>query len=417
MGCDDYPDITFEQAALWTQIAKASDGDVDSYVIEAHANNEEITEKGFLQHADLPQPLTLEGARRDLAAAQSPTRIATLVDGAEAMRVLALKIGAGLDEQNNWCEYKLDAERTGGAMLDNSAPHGGDRRSSRQDVYLKLPDYGIAYHDSKRWRSLARIPESDYRAYIDETRSAGKEITEADLLRIAKRVDRDQDQRRRQREQADIAPEPALITLASYEDWLPTQPDCDLLLTDPLYLTDVDDIDQFANEWLPQALAKVKSTGRAYICIGSYPAELRAYLNIATPKHLILDDVLGWTYRNTIGPQPTYGYKRNWQAILYYRGTDAGPLDCPLMVEQFSMHDIGAPTAPTTGRWHTWQKPDTLAERFIRHATQPGDLVLDPFTCTGTFILAAARLGRQAYGCEIDPDNLAIAIERGCQHV
>jgi hypothetical protein len=379
MGCDDYPDV--------------------------------------LKYATPPQPFSLDKARKLLAQAQSPTDITTLVDGAEAMRVLAEKIGAGLDEQNNWCEYKLDAERAGGMMLNEKIPHGGDRKSSYYDSNLTLEDCGINNHKSQRWRMIARIPAIEYRAYIDETRAAGnKELSEAELLRIAKRVDRDEDQRRRQREQADTAPQPAIITLAGYADWLPTQPDCDLLLTDPPYATDVDDVGQFANEWLPVALAKVKPTGRAYICIGSYPDELRAYLNIAPPGHLILDDVLGWTYRNTIGPQPTYGYKRNWQAILYYRGVDAGPLDCPLMVEQFSMHDIGAPTAPTTGRWHSWQKPDLLAERFVRHATKPGDLVLDPFTCTGTFILAAARLGRLAYGCEIDPENLAIAIERGCRH-
>jgi site-specific DNA-methyltransferase (adenine-specific) len=55
-----------------------------------------------------------------------------------------------------------------------------------------------------------------------------------------------------------------------------------------------------------------------------------------------------------------------------------------------------------------------LAEKFVRHSTRPGDLVVDPFACTGTHILAAAKLGRIGAGCEIDSENMEIAIKRGC---
>jgi hypothetical protein len=358
-----------------------------------------------------------ERAELEVANTASFDRLKTIRDEANALEHYARNARLGRRRQNRVAAIRLRAERACGGMLAASSVGPGNPQWS-QSATNTLPT-GITKSQSSRWQMLAVVPDPDFEDYLadaNDTDDGTTELTQADLLRIAKRLMRDDDQRRRQQQQANLAPEAAIIQFASYADWLPTQPDCDLLLTDPPYATDVDDVEQFANEWLPMALAKVKPGGRAYICIGSYPNELRAYLNIPTPEHLILDDVLGWTYRNTIGPQPTYSYKRNWQAILYYRGTDAAPLDCPLMVEQFSMHEIGAPTAPTTGRWHTWQKPDILAERFIRHATKPGDLVLDPFTCTGTFILAAARLGRLAYGCEIDPDNLAIAIERGCRH-
>lgn len=58
----------------------------------------------------------------------------------------------------------------------------------------------------------------------------------------------------------------ALDFIAGFED-----DTFDLLLTDPPYSTDVEDIEAFAAERLPLALAKVKPTGRAYICIGAYP--------------------------------------------------------------------------------------------------------------------------------------------------
>jgi len=202
------------------------------------------------------------------------------------------------------------------------------------------------------------------------------------------------------------------IQLASYETWLEQQPLCDLLITDPPYSTDVDDIESFAQAWLPKALAKVKSTGRAYVCIGSYPKELKAYLSVAAS--LEVRQVLVWSYKNTMGPSPLFDYKNNWQAILYFYGEDAPSLDCPLMNEQFSVQEINAPDGRMGDRYHMWQKPLELAERLIRHSTKKGDIVLDCFAGTGTFLLAANSLGRVAYGCDISSEMLAIAEKRGC---
>jgi len=92
-------------------------------------------------------------------------------------------------------------------------------------------------------------------------------------------------------------------------------------------------------------------------------------------------------------------------------------LDCPIMTEQFSVQDINAPDGRLGDRFHAWQKPIEIAERFIRHSTNPGETVVDPFCCTGTFILAASRLGRIGVGCDNNMDNLKIAIERGCNLV
>ena len=202
---------------------------------------------------------------------------------------------------------------------------------------------------------------------------------------------------------------PPRVEVTDCIDWLLRQDPCDLLLTDPPYLTDVDDINAFAKRWLPTALDKVKPTGRAYVCVGAYPRELHAYCSVRMP-----DQILVWTYRNTMGPATKDRYKLNWQAILYYVGKDAPPLNCDSLNELFSVQDINAPDGRQGDRFHEWQKPLELAERIIKHATMPGELVLDPFCCTGSFLLAASSLGRFARGCDISQANLAIAIERGC---
>lgn len=208
---------------------------------------------------------------------------------------------------------------------------------------------------------------------------------------------------------ATVVEQDALDFLAALRD-----EGADLLLTDPPYMTDVPDIAAFAASWVPLALSKVKSTGRAYICTGPYPEELRAYLSVLLGQTAMsLGNVLVWTYRNTLGPSPTHTYKANWQAIFYLYGRDAPALNCPLMNEQFSVQDISAPDGRVGDRYHAWQKPEDLAERLIRHSSEPGAMVVDPFAGTGTFLKVAAMLGRFAFGADVNRDMLKICAERG----
>lgn len=189
----------------------------------------------------------------------------------------------------------------------------------------------------------------------------------------------------------------------------------DLLLTDPPYSTDIDDIVSFAAKWLPLALAKVKRTGRAYVCIGAYPAELLAYLSVLQRQDkFIVDAPLIWTYRNTLGVTPKMKYNLNYQMVLHLYSPDSRPLDNSITNEMFSVQDINAPDGRLGDRFHAWQKPDELARRLIKHSTLPGERILDPFACTGTFPLMAARMERWAEACDINADNLRIAQSRGC---
>jgi DNA modification methylase len=188
----------------------------------------------------------------------------------------------------------------------------------------------------------------------------------------------------------------------------------DLLITDPVYITDVDNIIEFS-KWALLALKKVKPDGKAYICTGPYPQELSAYLTVLLSQDKFeISNILVWTYRNTLGPSPKKGYKNNWQAIFYLVGKNTDDLNCPVMLEQFSVQDINAPDGRLGNRFHAWQKPDELADRLIRHSTKENDIVIDPFSGTGTFLISAAKLNRIAFGCDNNLEILSIAKERGC---
>lgn len=72
----------------------------------------------------------------------------------------------------------------------------------------------------------------------------------------------------------------------------------------------------------------------------------------------------------------------------------------------WSVQDITASDGRHGNRYHTWKKPDELARRLVVHASSEYDKILDPFTCTGTFVLASARLNRIPFGCDISLDSI-----------
>jgi len=191
----------------------------------------------------------------------------------------------------------------------------------------------------------------------------------------------------------------------------------DLLLTDPPYSTDLDNVDEFINTWLLTALDKVKETGRAFICIGAYPIEIYSYLKVLLKTNWIVDNPLVWTYRNTLGVTPKMKYNLNYQFVLHLYKEKSNPLDNRITNEMFSVQDINAPDGRVGDRYHTWQKPNELAIRLINHTTKENNIIIDPFACTGTFILNGANLGRKTYGCDIDTNAINIAYERGCKKV
>ena len=61
---------------------------------------------------------------------------------------------------------------------------------------------------------------------------------------------------------------------------------------------------------------------------------------------------------------------------------------------------------------HPTQKPVALLERILLAATNEGDLVLDPFSGSGTTLISALTLRRQAIGCELSIDFVNLSLRR-----
>ena len=62
--------------------------------------------------------------------------------------------------------------------------------------------------------------------------------------------------------------------------------------------------------------------------------------------------------------------------------------------------------------FHGCQMPEQLLARIIRTSSNPGDIVLDPFSGSGTTLAVAKKLGRQWLGCELSEEYVRAATER-----
>ena len=95
----------------------------------------------------------------------------------------------GMEARNEASEIMLIAERRIGKMLQVFPKHEGGRpseTSTTREPVSTLADVGIGKKQSSRWQSMARVPEEQFRLWVDETREAGKELTEGALIKLGR---------------------------------------------------------------------------------------------------------------------------------------------------------------------------------------------------------------------------------------
>jgi len=61
---------------------------------------------------------------------------------------------------------------------------------------------------------------------------------------------------------------------------------------------------------------------------------------------------------------------------------------------------------------HPTQKPEGLIERMVLASSEEGDLVVDPFSGSGTTLRVCQQLDRKAIGIEINPDYVQMTQDR-----
>jgi modification methylase len=174
--------------------------------------------------------------------------------------------------------------------------------------------------------------------------------------------------------------------------------------------------DDFTRAWLMAARRVMKPSATLWV-IGSYHNIFRVGTILQDLGFWILNDVV-WRKTN---PMPNFRGRRftNAHETMIWAAREAGAKGYTFNYEALKAgnEDVQVRSDWTiplcTGeerlkggdgkKLHPTQKPEALLARVILSSSRPGDLVLDPFSGTGTTGAAAKRLGRQFIGIERDP--------------
>lgn len=238
--------------------------------------------------------------------------------------------------------------------------------------------------------------------------------------------------------------------------WLATLADqtADLVFADPPYNLKKANWDTFASQddyidwslqWIQQAARILKPSGSLYIMGFS---EILADLKRPSLKYFQACRWLVWHYKNKANLGNDWG--RAHESILVLRKSANAKINMDSIRIPYGNHTLKYPVHPQAAtsqygkgtphdRWtphplgakpkdvieipttcngmaektkHPTQKPEELMRKLLFAASDRGDMVIDPFSGSGTTLVVAEQSGRRWLGCDINLEYNAWAIAR-----
>ena len=231
--------------------------------------------------------------------------------------------------------------------------------------------------------------------------------------------------------------------------WLASLPpeSVDLIFADPPYNINKAGWDSFESQehyiawsmtWIAPAARALKPTGSLYICGFS---EILADLKHPASRYFDGCRWLVWHYKNKANLGRDWG--RSHESILHFRRSSAFRLNLDPVRIPYGAHTLKYPSHPQARtshygkgqapreNWtpnpggakpkdvielpttcngmgektpHPTQKPEELLRRLILAASDPGGLVVDPFSGSGTTLTVAEQLGRRWAACDLSAE-------------
>lgn len=246
------------------------------------------------------------------------------------------------------------------------------------------------------------------------------------------------------------------LFLGNSIEWLQSLDDqsTDLIFADPPYNINKAEWDNFESQekyiewsisWIEQASRVLRPQGSMYICGFS---EILADLKHPAMKFFKSCRWIVWHYKNKANLGNDWG--RAHESIIHLRKTAKVQLNVDDVRVPYGAHTLKYPSHPQAKtsqygngenreNWtphplgakprdvldipttcngmgektpHPTQKPEELVRKFVLASSKPGDVVLDPFSGSGTTLVAAEQLGRSWLGCDISAQYNEWAIKR-----
>ena len=184
-----------------------------------------------------------------------------------------------------------------------------------------------------------------------------------------------------------------------------------------------EDYDRFTTAWLTECYRVLKNTGSIWV-IGTYHNIYRVGAIIQNIGFWMLNDII-WIKTN---PMPNFkGTRFNnahetliWSTksqkskyTFHYHSMKVMNDDLQMRSDWLIPICSGEERIKVNGqKAHSTQKPAELLLRIILSTSNPNDIVLDPFSGSGTTAAVAKRLGRRYIAFEKEASYIEIANER-----
>lgn len=182
---------------------------------------------------------------------------------------------------------------------------------------------------------------------------------------------------------------------------------------------------QFTREWTKETTRILKKTGTIYVFMGF---RFTSYLYQILEKENSLSFVnwICWHYTQGIGKKKGFSPRHDDILMFTISNNYTFNLD-PIRVPQKYYRSINNMRGANPGDvWgfshihycqdnrqdHPTQKPEGLIERMILASSNEGDLVLDPFSGSGTTLRVCQQLNRNCIGIELNEDYVKMTKKR-----
>jgi len=210
----------------------------------------------------------------------------------------------------------------------------------------------------------------------------------------------------------------------------------DLVIADPPYnlgkdygnnhdIKGFDEYLEFSRNWLRETHRLLKPNGTLYVFMGF---RFISYLYDILDRELqmFFNSWIVWHYTQGMGK--TRGFSPRHDDILMFTKSKEQKfnLDAVRVPQKYYRDRNNMRGANPGDVWefshvhycngnrqnHPTQKPEGLIERMVLASSDSGDLVLDPFSGSGTTLRVCQQLERKAIGIEINPDYVSMTRDR-----